>query len=318
MSHGYDKFVGIDVSKTNLDVFSASDRSSHRLENSTDGASRLLKMLPTPGTALIVVEATGGYEREVVGALVADGHRVAVVNPRQVRDFARALNILAKTDRIDAAVLAEFAEKVRPIPRKKQGRNEELRELVARRRQLVEHRTAEKNRIAMGVTRLVRKSILGLIGAINKDIKAIDKGILECMKSDDDWRNRYEQLKSVPGIGDQTAATLVAELPELGNLTRQQVAALVGVAPFNRDSGQFKGRRMVWGGRKSVRNVLYMAALSAKRHNPVISAFAARLHAAGKPPKVVITACIRKLVVILNAMVKENQEWQPRLAPATS
>ena len=316
MSHGYDKFVGIDVSKTHLDVFSAPDRSSHRLENSTDGASRLLKMLPTPGTALIVVEATGGYEREVVGALVADGHRVAVVNPRQVRDFARALNILAKTDRIDAAVLAEFAEKVQPIPREKQGEIEELRELVARRRQLVEHRTAEKNRIALGVTRLVRKSILGLIGAINKDIKAIDKGILECMKSDDDWRNRYEQLKSVPGIGDQTAATLVAELPELGNLTRQQVAALVGVAPFNRDSGQFKGRRMVWGGRKSVRNVLYMAALSAKKHNPVIAAFAARLHAAGKPPKVVITACIRKLVVILNAMVKENQEWQPRLAPA--
>lgn len=318
MSHGYDKFVGIDVSKTNLDVFSAPDRSSHRFENTTDGASRLLKILPKPGTALIVVEATGGYEREVVGVLVADGHSVAVVNPRQVRDFARALNILAKTDRIDAAVLAEFAEKVRPIPREKQGRIEELRELVARRRQLVEHRTAEKNRIALGVTRLVRKSILGLIGAINKDIKAIDKGILECMKSDDDWRNRYEQLKSVPGIGEQTAATLVAELPELGNLTRQQVAALVGVAPFNRDSGQFKGRRMVWGGRKSVRNVLYMAALSAKRHNPVISAFAARLHAAGKPPKVVITACIRKLVVILNAMVKENQEWQPRLAPATS
>lgn len=174
-----------------------------------------------------------------------DGHRVAVVNPGQVRDFARALNILAKTDRIDAAVLAEFAEKVQPIPREKQGEIEELRELVARRRQLVEHRTAEKNRIAVGVTRLVRKSILGLIGAINKDIKAIEKGILECMKADDDWRNRYEQPKSVPGIGDQTAATLVAELPELGNLTRQQVAAIVGVAPFNRDSGQFKGRRMV-------------------------------------------------------------------------
>ena len=172
MSHGYDKFVGIDVSKTNLDVFSAPDRSSHRFENTTDGASRLLKMLPAPGTALIVVEATGGYEREVVGVMVADGHPVAVVNPRQVRDFARALNILAKTDRIDAAVLAEFAEKVQPTPREKQGEIKGLRELVARRRQLVEHRTAEKNRIALGVTRLVRKSILGLIGAINKDIKA--------------------------------------------------------------------------------------------------------------------------------------------------
>ena len=165
---------------------------------------------------------------------------------------------------------------------------------------------------------MVRKSLLRLIEVINKDIKAIDKAMLSLVQSDDDWRNKFDKIKEVTGIGPQTATTLVAEMPELGQVNRQEAAALVGVAPFNRDSGQFKGRRMVWGGRRSVRNALYMAALSAKKHNPVIREFAARLYAKGKPPKVVITACIRKLVVILNAMLKANQSWQPRLADAAT
>lgn len=318
MSHGYDDFVGIDVCKDNFDVCCAAGGQKGRFENTSDGVSRLLPLLPSAGTCLIVIEATGGYERQLVADLKTANHEVSVVNPRQVRDFARAFNILAKTDRIDAAVLACFAEKVRPIPREKAGRIDELRELVARRRQLIEHRTAEKNRVRQGASPLVRKSLLRLIEVINKDIKAIDKALVALVQSDDDWRNKFDKIKEVTGVGPQTATTLVAEMPELGQVNRQQAAALVGVAPFNRDSGQFKGRRMVWGGRRSVRNVLYMAALSAMKHNPVIREFAARLRAKGKPPKVVITACIRKLVVILNAMLRANQSWQPRLAAAAT
>ena len=317
MSQGYDTFVGIDVCKDGFDVCCATNGLQGRFDNTADGVSRLLPLLPAAGTCLVVIEATGGYERQLVGDLMTAGHRVSVVNPRQVRDFAKAFNILAKTDRIDAAVLARFAEKVQPIPREKAGRIDELRQLVTRRRQLIEHRTAEKNRCAQGVSPFVRKSILRSIETINKDIKAIDKALLSLVQSDDDWRNKFDKIKEVTGVGTQTATTLVAEMPELGKVNRQQAAALVGVAPFNRDSGQFKGRRMVWGGRQSVRNVLYMAALSAMKHNPAIRDFAARLYAKGKPPKVVITACIRKLVVILNAILKTNQSWQPRLASAT-
>jgi transposase len=245
------------------------------------------------------------------------GHQVSVVNPRQVRDFAKAMNILAKTDRLDAAVLARFAERMQPIPREKPGRLDELRELVARRRQLIEHRTAEKTRCLQGASAFVRKSLLRSIEAINKDVKAIDKVLLSLVHSDDEWKNKFDKITEVTGLGTQTATTLVAEMPELGQVNRQQAAALVGVAPYNQDSGQFRGRRMVKGGRQSVRNVLYMAALSAMKHNPVIRDFAARLYSKGKPPKVVITACIRKLVVILNAILKTNQSWQPRLATAT-
>jgi transposase len=294
MSHGYDKFIGIDVCKSGFDVCCVTSGPQGRFNNTADGVSRLLPLLPAAGTCLIVVEATGGYERQLVGDLMT-----------------------AKTDRIDAAVLARFAEKVQPIPREKPGRIDELRQLVTRRRQLIEHRTAEKNRCAQGVSSFVRKSILRLIETINKDIKAIDKALLSLVKSDDDWKNKFDKITEVTGLGPHTATTLVAEMPELGKVNRQQAAALVGVAPFNRDSGQFKGRRMVWGGRQSVRNVLYMAALSAMKHNDVIRDFAARLRAKGKPTKVVITACIRKLVVILNAMLKTNQSWQPRLAAST-
>lgn len=317
MSHGYDKFVGIDVSKAALDVHGLPVGSPSRFDNTAEGRAKLLSLLPPAGASLSVVEATGGYERNLVTEAITAGHHIAVVNPRQVRDFAKALGLLAKTDRIDAAVIARFAEMTRPVPEGYDERQEQLRELIVRRRQLMDHRTAEKNRCEMAHSKLVRKSVLKLIEALNKDLKRIEKAILQLVESNDDWRGRFERMKSVPGVGEQTAATLMAELPELGRLNRQQVAALVGVAPFNRDSGQFQGRRTIWGGRSSVRNVLYMAALTAKKHNPVIRAFAARLLAKGKPPKLVLTACMRKLLVILNAMLRSGESWGPRLATVT-
>lgn len=318
MSHGYDKFVGIDVSKDTLDVHGLPTGSPSRFDNTAEGRAQLLSFLPKAGTSLSVVEATGGYERGLVADAVTAGHHIAVVNPRQVRDFAKAFNVLAKTDRIDASVIARFAETTRPEPVGYNERQEQLRELIVRRRQLIDHRTAEKNRCETARSSLVRNSVRKLIETINKDIARIDRAVLELVQSNDDWRDRYRRLSEVPGIGKQTAAVMLAELPELGHLNRQQVSSLVGVAPFNRDSGQFRGRRSIWGGRVGVRNVLYMAALSAKRSNPVIRAFAARLLAKGKPPKVVITACMRKLLTILNALLRSNERWAPRLETASS
>lgn len=318
MSHGYDKFVGIDVSKDSLDVHGLPTGSPSRFDNTAEGRAQLLSFLPKAGTSLSVVEATGGYERGLVAEAVTAGHHIAVVNPRQVRDFAKAFNVLAKTDRIDASVIARFAETTRPEPVGYSERQEQLRELIVRRRQLIDHRTAEKNRCETARSSLVRNSVRKLIETINKDIARIDRAVVELVQSNNDWRDRYKRVSEVPGIGKQTAAVMLAELPELGHLNRQQVSSLVGVAPFNRDSGQFRGRRSIWGGRVGVRNVLYMAALSAKRSNPVIRAFAARLLAKGKPPKVVITACMRKLLTILNALLRSNERWAPRLETASS
>jgi len=306
MSHGYDVYVGIDVAKESLEVFGLPPGSPSQFENTAEGRAKLLSLLPPAGASLCVVEATGGYERDLAAEMAVVGQHISVVNPRHVRDFAKGLGLLAKTDRIDAAVIARFAETT-----------QQLRELIVRRRQLVDHRVAEKNRCEKAQSTLVRNSVRKLIETIDKDLKRIDKAIIQLVESNDDWRGRYEQLKSVPGVGAQTAATLMAELPEIGRLNRQQVASLVGVAPFNRDSGQFRGRRTICGGRATVRSGLYMAALSAKKHNPVIRAFAARLLAKGKPPKVVLTACMRKLLVILNAMLHSGEAWGPRLATVT-
>jgi transposase len=316
MSQGYDRFIGIDIGKSSFDVAGLAEGQRGHFDNTAVGRSQLLGLLPPVGTCLIVLEATGGYERDLVGDMVSAGHHVSTANPRQVRDLARALGILAKTDRIDAVVIARFAELVRPLPQEYHRKQEEMRELIVRRRQLIEHRTAEKNRCEQGHSALVRKSLLRSIEAINKDIKQLDKALMELVDSDDEWKNRFDRLKSVPGVGEQTAVTLLAELPELGRLNRQQVAALVGVAPFNRDSGILRGKRAVWGGRAGVRSALYMAALSAKKHNPVISEFATRLLALGKPAKVVLTACMRKLLVIMNSMLRAQQKWEPRLANA--
>jgi len=302
-------FVGIDISKNHLDVHILNGK-VFRCDNTTAHRPLLLENLPPPGTCLIVVEATGGYERALVCDLVAAGHAVSVVNPRQVRDYAKALGFLSKTDRIDAFVIARFAEHVQPRPvAQTQEKQAQLDELVTRRRQLVEHRTAETNRKSLCINKEVRHSVQLFIDTINKDLKRIDNEILKLVESDDDWQQRYELLKSVPGVGKVTAAALVAELPELGHLNRQEIAALVGVAPMNHDSGQHRGQRRIKGGRASLRANLYMAALVGIRRNPVLKEFYQRLKAQGKKSKVALTACMRKLLVILNAMVKNNTPW---------
>ena len=236
---------------------------------------------------------------------------VSVVNPRQVRDFAKAIGQLAKTDKIDARVIAQFGKLTRPraVVKTKELQGE-LDQLVTRRRQLIDTRTAEKNRQGQAVSKVVFKSIQRVLDALNKDIKALDREIEKLVQSDDDWKNRAKLLGTMPGIGEVTSATLIAELPELGDLNRQQISSLVGLAPFNRDSGTMRGKRSIFGGRRAVRSALYMAALSARRHNPAIAAFSKRLNEQGKPPKVIITACMRKILVILNTMVKTNSPWK--------
>lgn len=309
-------FVGIDVAKSALDVYVASEDRSFTVSNDTTGFKRLLVELPAVGHCLVVIEATGGYQRRVVAALVTAGHQVAVVNPRQVRDFARGLGILAKTDRLDARVIARFGEQANPRPveigTEKQA---QLAELVNRRRQLIEFRTAEQNRLETVTTKLVQRNIRHLIEQLNKQIRQLEEAIGQLVQSEPELASKAALLETVPGVGPVTVTSLLVELPELGRLNRQQVAALVGVAPFNRDSGKFHGRRRIWGGRASVRSVLYMAALTARRFNPFIRKFAQRLEAAGKPFKVVLTACMRKLLVILNSMVKNNLPWNPKLHP---
>lgn len=305
-------FVGIDIAKLSLDVHALPDGRRLSTSNDSQGHQKIVEFLPSPKTCLIVMEATGCYQKSLATMLLDAGHYVAVVNPRQVRDFARGLGILAKTDSIDAAVLARYAEQARPrtmsiVPEKQA----QITELVTRRRQLIEHRTAEKNRLDSIQQKTVRKNIEQMIKFLQKQIKVIDKQILSLVESDDDWNDKADLLLSVPGIGLITVTSLLAELPELGKLNRQEVAALAGLAPYNRDSGRFRGKRSIWGGRASIRNALYMATLTAKRCNPVIKAFAQRLKDQGKPFKVIITACMRKLLVILNTMVKNNTHWNP-------
>ena len=318
MTDSVSQFVGIDVSKGSLDVYLLETRTAFRCPNDTEGRTELLSKLPAPGTCLVVLEATGRYERPLVGELAAAGHLVSVVNPRQVRDFAKALNVLAKSDKLDARIIAQFAQQIRPRPVAEiDQRQAQLEELVTRRRQLVELRTAERNRSGASLTKAVRQSLQRTLNALRDELQKINRAIAELVASRDDWQDRLRQLREVPGIGEVTSATLVAELPELGKLNRKQITALVGVAPFTRDSGQFRGQRTIWGGRASVRNVLYMATLSAMKFNPVIRDFAARLHARGKKPKVVIVACMRKLLVILNTITKTNTPWTPRPAVAS-
>ncbi|MEZ6064675.1 MAG: IS110 family transposase [Planctomycetaceae bacterium] len=307
---GYQAFVGIDMAKRTFDVCLQPDAKPFSLNNDSDGLASLLRKLPEPGTCLVVVESTGGYHRPLVAELVNAGHHVAVANPRQVRDFAKGHGILAKTDRIDAAVIARFGQQVRPrIVEPAHARQAVLEQLVTRRRQLIDLRTAEKNRLETTTIPAVRHSINAVLELLQAQIEQVDQLILEQIEADDDWNAKSQLLTSVPGVGQTTSAALLAELPELGQLNRQEIAALVGVAPFNRDSGEFRGRRTIWGGRADVRQSLYMASFAAMRFNPKIKRFAERLKAAGKPFKVVITACMRKLLVILNTMVKTNTPW---------
>lgn len=302
-------FVGIDVAKATLDI--AVRPSGERWQVSNDDAAlkTLVPRLAAGAPTLIVLEATGGFERAVVAALAAAGLPVVVANPRQVRDFARATGQLAKTDAIDAQVLALFAERVRPAPRPlPDAAAQALDALLTRRRQLLEMLVAEKNRLGLARPP-VRKGITQHIRWLERQLGDVDAELDTLIEQSPVWRATDDLLRSVPGVGPILSRTLLGELPELGRLNRKQIAALVGVAPLACDSGTLRGRRMVWGGRAPVRTVLYMSALVAARCNPVIRRFYQRLRAAGKPAKVALTACMRKLLTILNAMVRTNTPW---------
>jgi transposase len=311
MDNSITSFVGIDIAKRSLDLHVRPDGRQLSVSNDPKGFKEILGFLPEPKTCLIVMEATGGYQRPLVDALLRADHYVAVVNPRQVRDFARGMGILAKTDAIDAAVLSHYAETARPRTMSITPENQaQIVELVTRRRQLIDLRTAETNRLETLRLKAVRKSVEQVLKFLQKQIDAIEKEIASLLESDDDWNDKSDLLLSVPGIGPKTVASLLADLPELGQLNRQEIAALAGLAPYNRDSGRFRGKRSIWGGRKKVRGALYMATLSAMRCNPIIRRFSKRLEAEGKPFKVRITACMRKMLVILNTMVKNDTHWE--------
>lgn len=303
------RYVGIDVSAATLDV-AVHEGSITQVRNDGRGIAELVGALQGTPPALIVLEATGAYHHSVTSAFVAAGLPVAVVNPRQVRDFARSTGHLAKTDRLDAAMLARFAAVVRPTPRPVPTEETlELAALLERRRQLVEMLTAEKNRLQVA-RKPVRPSLKQVIRTLEKALATADDEIDRWIRQSPAWRAQDELLQSVPGVGPQTARLLIAELPELGRLTRREIAALVGVAPLSCDSGTLRGRRRCWGGRSHIRAVLYMAVVAGTRFNPVLRQFYRRLRTAGKPAKVALTACMRRLITILNAMVKTQEPWR--------
>ena len=304
-------FVGIDVAKDRLDVHVRPSMEAFSVARDGKGLDELVARLRELGVALVVVEATGGLEMAVAGTLCAAGLPLAVVNPRQVRDFARAVGRLAKTDALDAAVIAHFADAIRPEPRPvPDAQARALGELLTRRRQIVEMMTAERNRRKRLTNRRMVRSIERLLKALQRELSDLETELDKTVRGTPAWRETEDLLKSVPGIGDVTARTLIAGLPELGTLDRRKIAALVGVAPFNRDSGTLRGKRTIWGGRANVRATLYMAALVASRHNPILKRFYQRLLEAGKPKKVALTAVMRKLLTILNAIVRDQTPWQ--------
>jgi transposase len=307
-------FVGIDVSKARLDVVLRPTADRWGVANDDPGIATLVDRLRLLRPALIVLEATGGLELPLTRALAAAGLPVVVVNPRQVRDFAKATGRLAKTDALDAAVLAQFAETVRPALRPlADADTQALSARLARRRQLIEMLTAERNRLG-SASPPVRTRIRAHLTWLTRELAHVDEDLTRAIRESPVWREKDDLLQSTPGVGPVLATTLLASLPELGTLNRKQVAALVGVAPLNRDSGTLRGRRTVWGGRAHVRAALYMSALAATRWNPVIRAFYQHLCAAGKAKKVALTACMHKLLTILNAMVKHRTRWQQNFA----
>ena len=301
------RFVGIDVAKAQLDVALGPKGERFAVTNDETGISELLKRLEPAD--LVIIEATGGLEVPVASALATAGIAVAVVNPRQVRDFARATGQMAKTDALDAQVLARFGEAVKPQVRAlRDAQAQALEAVVNRRRQLVEMLTAEKNR-RTNSPKVIHKSIDEHIRWLEKRLSGLDDELAGLVRETPIWRERDELLRSVPGVGKVLSTTLLAHLPELGALNRKQIAALAGLAPFNRDSGSLRGSRCIWGGRAQVRRVLYMAVVAAVRSNPVIKNFYAQLRARGKYPKSALTACMRKLLVILNAMLHNKTHW---------
>ena len=303
-------FVGIDVAKAQLDIAVRPTDQRWQVDHTEKGIQELVEQVAGLHPTLVLLEASGGLELPAVAALTAAKLPVVVVNPRQIRDFARATGKLAKTDSLDAMVLAHFAEVIRPLPRSlPDTATQALTALVTRRNQVMGMLVAEKNRLHTSRPP-VRQRIQLHIDWLEKELDEIDQDLKETLHNSPVWREKENLLRSVPGVGPQLAASLLAYLPELGTLDRKRIAALVGVAPFNRDSGTLRGKRAVWGGRSRIRAALYMAALVASRHNPVISVFYQRLLAAGKARKVALTACMRKLLVILNAMLKHRCSWQ--------
>lgn len=305
-------FVGVDISKAQLDL-ALRPEGQFSAPNNEAGFAQVLEHLNAVHPTLVVLEATGGLEIPLTGVLAAAGVPVVVVNPRQVRDFAKATGRLAKTDALDAQMLAHFAEVMRPEPRPlPDEQTQALAAILARRRQLVEMLTAEKNRLGTA-GKPVRKSLRTHIAWLERELSHTDRGLAQTIRESPVWREKEALLRSTPGVGPVVTTTLLATLPELGTLTGKQIAALVGVAPLNRDSGTWRGKRTVWGGRAQIRAVLYMAALVAARCNPVIRACYHRLRAAGKAKKVVLTACMRKLLIVLNAMLKHRTPWRAEL-----
>lgn len=307
-------FVGIDVAKAELEIALRPSGERWSVSNTPQGQRQLAQRLRRCSVERIVLEASGGYEKPVLAVLGAAGLPVIAVNARQVRDFAKALGILAKTDRLDAQVLAHFAEAIRPSLRPlPSAQAEALQGLLVRRRQLVQMLATEKTRLHQAQPR-VRPSVERLIEHLETQLSALDAELSAQIEASPLWKQKEDLLQSVPGVGPTLARTLIAALPELGRLNRQKISTLVGVAPLAEDSGQHRGVRRIWGGRAEVRAVLYMSTLSAVRYNPVLRAFYHRLLDRGKPKKVALVACMRKLLVILNAMLKHQTRWSPEVA----
>ncbi len=307
--------IGIDVSQAYLDGWAFPANQAWHVEYTDEALAQLVAELVPLQPARIIVEATGGLERTVVAELSGAGLPVVVVNPRQVREFARATGRLAKTDRLDAQILAGFGDAlrppVRPLPDAEQR---ELQSLTLRRRQLIAMQTQECNRRRPVSSELVRAQIDDHLALLGEQVAQLDRDIAALLQHNPVWKAKAELLRSIPGVGPVLVATLLAEAPELGHASHQEIAALAGVAPYNRDSGRWRGKRSVWGGRRQLRAALYMATLAATRHNPVIRACYQRLLAAGKAPKVALTACMRKLLTFCNAIIKSNTPWQAPIA----
>jgi len=306
--------IGIDVAKQYFDLHILETGQDRRMENSAGGIAKFVALCNKIKPELIVMEATGGYELILAATVQAEGFAVAVVNPRRIRDFARAAGQIAKTDKLDARIIAQFAATMEPMPTEQINEStQKLKALVARRNQLVGLHTAESNRLEHANGKEIRRSIAAVLKVIESQLKTIDRQITEHIDNTPRLRQRSEILDSVPGIGPTTANMLVTELPELGRLNRRQIAALVGVAPIARDSGTFRGKRTTGGGRKKIRSRLFMPTLVAVRHNPVLRAYYNKLLGRGKCNMVALVAVMRKLICIMNTMAKNNQKWNPNL-----
>jgi len=303
-------YVGIDISKDYLDVVVIPTKEKRQYPNSQEGIHKLVPWLKKLPAELVVMEPTGGYEAPVAAALSSRHVPVAIVNARQIKEYARATGRMAKTDAIDALVMAEFAATVKPEPRPlRDQEGKEIKAMVSRRRQLLEMITAEKNRREIADESL-KSGIQAHIDWLKKELEDLDSSLRKRIGDSPLWRVKDNLLQSIPGVGNVLSATILAELPELGKLNRRQIAALVGVAPYNRDSGRMRGKRTIWGGRATIRKVLYMATLTSTRHNPVIAEFYRRLVERGKAKKVALVACMRRLLTIMNAILKHEKPWQ--------